>query len=236
MHILAFDTCLDAVSVAVARAEAGGVRLLEERCERRRAGHAERLLPMLLAALGGLNLGFSEIGRIAVTRGPGSFTGVRTGIATARALALAIGCPAVGVSCLAAIAWQARAQLGEETAQRPLAVALDARAGMVYFQLFAGTGEARGPPLLLSAPACAELMGRAPALLVGSAAVAVEQAVASRGGQAEARLPEAEARAGAVARIGATLAADEPLTPLYLRAPDVKPQRGRLLPRSEPRC
>jgi tRNA threonylcarbamoyladenosine biosynthesis protein TsaB len=236
MHILAFDTCLDAVSVAVARAEAAGVRVLQERCERRRAGHAERLLPMLLEALERLNFGFSEIGRIAVTRGPGSFTGVRTGIATARALALAIGCPAVGVGCLAAIAWQARAQLGEEIAQRPLAVALDARAGMVYFQLFAGTGEGCEPPLLLPAQACAEMLRQAPALIVGSAAAAVAAAVAALGGQAEARLPEAEVRAGAVALLGATLAVDQPLKPLYLRAADVKPWSGRLLPRNEPRC
>jgi tRNA threonylcarbamoyladenosine biosynthesis protein TsaB len=233
MHILAFDTCLDAVSVAVARAEAAGVRVLQERCERRRTGHAERLLPMLLEVLEGANLGFSEIGRIAVTRGPGSFTGVRTGIATARALALAIGCPAVGVGCLAAIAWQTRAELGAEGAQRPLAVAVDARAGMVYFQLFASTGEAREPPLLLSAHACAEMLGRTPALIVGSAAPAVEAAAEALGGPAEARLPEAEARAGVVALLGATLAADQPLKPLYLRAPDVKPQRGRPLPWSE---
>ena len=151
MHILAFDTCLDAVSVAVARAEAAGVRVLEERCERPRAGHAERLLPMLLEALARHNLGFAEIGRIAVTRGPGSFTGVRTGIATARALALAIGCPAVGVGLLAVIASQARAQLGAASAERPLAVALEARAGMVYFQLFAGTRAGHEPPLLLPA-------------------------------------------------------------------------------------
>jgi tRNA threonylcarbamoyladenosine biosynthesis protein TsaB len=236
MHILAFDTCLDAMSVAVARAEAAGVRVLQERCERRGAGHAERLLPMLVEALQGLNLGFAEIGRIAVTRGPGSFTGVRTGIATARALALAIGCPAVGIGCLAVIAWQVRAQLGAEIAQRPLAVALDARAGKVYFQRFAGTGEARQPPLLLSVHACAEVLGRGPVLIVGSAAAAVAEAVAALGGHAEARLSEAAVRAGTVALLGATLAADQPLQPLYLRAPDVKPQSGRPLPRSGPRC
>jgi tRNA threonylcarbamoyladenosine biosynthesis protein TsaB len=235
MHILAFDTCLDAVSVAVARAEAAGARVLLERSERRRTGHAERLLPMLLEALEGLNLTFPAIGRIAVTRGPGSFTGVRTGIATARALALAIGCPAVGVGCLAAIAWGARAELGEEISQRPVAVALDARSGLVYFQLFALSGEAHTAPLLLPLHACAEMLARAPAVIVGSAAPAVAQAVAALGGRAEARLPQAEARAGAVALLGAMLAADQPLKPLYLRAPDVKPQGG-VLPRSQPPC
>jgi tRNA threonylcarbamoyladenosine biosynthesis protein TsaB len=236
MHILAFDTCLGAVSVAVARTEANGLSVLLERSERRQTGHAERLLPMLVEALEALNLTFASIGRIAVTRGPGSFTGVRTGIAAARALALAIGCPAVGVGCLAAIAWEARARPGEKIAQRPLAVALDARLGMVYFQLFEATGEPRNPALLLPAQACAERLGRTPAVIVGSAAALVEQAVVALGGCAEARLPEVEPRAGAVAQLGAMLACEEPLKPLYLRPPDVKPQSGGVLPRIEPQC
>src|SRR5262245_47562540 len=236
MHILAFDTCLGAVSVAVARAEAGGVSVLLERSERRHAGHAERLLPMLVEALEGLNLSFAAIGRIAVTRGPGSFTGVRTGIAAARALALAIGCPAVGVECLAAMAWQARAELGQKIAERPLAIAVDARSGLIYFQLFDATGEARTPALLLPAEACAERLGGAPAVVVGSAAARIATAAAACGGHAEARLAEAEPRAGAVARLGASLACEGPLQPLYLRAPDVKPQSGGALPRIEPRC
>ena len=113
MHILAFDTCLDGVSVAVARADPAGTRVLWEASERRRVGHAERLMPMIIAALAGAGVGFADLGRIAATCGPGSFTGVRTGIAAARALALAIGCPAVGVGCLAAIACGARAELGK---------------------------------------------------------------------------------------------------------------------------
>ena len=98
MHILAFDTCLGAVSVAVARQHPAGMReLMDEACERRRSGHAERLMPMIIEAHHSVGIGFADIERIAVTVGPGSFTGVRTGIAAARALALAIGCPAVGV-------------------------------------------------------------------------------------------------------------------------------------------
>jgi len=235
MHILAFDTCLDALSVAVARAQAQDVQILLENSERR-TGHAERLLPLVVEALQALNLSFAEIGRIAVTRGPGSFTGVRTGIAAARALALAIGCPAVGVECLAAIAPDARAQLGAAAACRPLAVALDARSGLVYFQLFEATGEAREGALLLSPNACAERLGRANAIVVGSAAALVAQTAAALGGHAEARLPEAEPRAGWVARLGATLAPGEPLKPLYLRTPDAKPQSGYALPRIPPRC
>lgn len=229
MYILAFDTCLDGVSVAVARADPAGVRVLWETSERRRAGHAERLMPMIIAALAGAGVGFAEIGRIAATCGPGSFTGVRTGIAAARALALAIGCPAVGVGCLAAIACGARAELGQASAGRPLAVALDARLGMVYFQLFDATAQARGAPLLLAPQACAQALGSTPAIVVGSAAAAVVQAGAAG---AEARLPEAEPRASVLALLAAEPAVGQPLKPLYLRAPDAKPQADRVLPRA----
>jgi tRNA threonylcarbamoyladenosine biosynthesis protein TsaB len=228
MHILAFDTCLGGVSVAVLRVDPAGVCVLWESHERRRAGHAERLMPMILAALAGANLDFGNIGRIGVTCGPGSFTGVRTGIAAARALALAIGCPAVGVGCLAAIASGAAAELGAAKAGRPLAVALDARLGLVYFQLFHASAEARGAPQLLAPHACAELLGGAPAMVVGSAAAAV---VAAGGGAgAEARLPEAEPRASVVARLAAGSALGRSLKPIYLRAPDAKPQDERVLP------
>jgi tRNA threonylcarbamoyladenosine biosynthesis protein TsaB len=230
MHILAFDTCLDGVSVAVARADPAGTRVLWEVSERRRAGHAERLLPMIIAALAGAGVGFADLGRIAATCGPGSFTGVRTGIAAARALALAIGCPAVGVGCLAAIACGARAELGEASAGRPLAVALDARLGMVYFQHFDATGEARGAPLLLAPQACAEVLGSAAAIVVGSGAAAVVEARVGAGLQA--RLPKAEPRASVVAQLAAEAAAGQPLKPLYLRAPDAKPQADRVLPRA----
>src|SRR5262249_17472075 len=131
MHILAFDTCFDAVSVAVARREAAGVKVLVERVEARRAGHAERLMPMLAAGLEDAGIGFADVERIAVTEGPGTFTGVRTGIAAARALALATGRPAVGVGSLAAIAFAARRQLAEGLAARPLAVAIAQRPGLV---------------------------------------------------------------------------------------------------------
>ncbi len=230
MYILAFDTCLDGVSVAVARADPTGTRVLWEASERRRAGHAERLMPMIIAALAGAGVDFADLGRIAATCGPGSFTGVRTGIAVARALALAIGCPAVGVGCLAAIARGARAELGEASAGRPLAVALDARLGMVYFQLFDATGEAGGAPLLLAPQACAEVLGSAAAIVVGSGAAAVVEARVAAG--LEARLPEAEPRASVVALLAVEAVTGQPLKPLYLRAPDAKPQADRVLPRA----
>lgn len=226
MLILAFDTCFDAVSAAVARQQASGLAVLAERAEPRRVGHAERLLPMLAEVSAAAGIGFADVELIAVTEGPGTFTGVRTGIAAARALALATGRKAVGVGSLAAMAVAARACAGGATAGRPIAVAMAQRPGLVFFQLFGVDAIAIGAPLLLSPEACAARMPRQGSLIVGSAAVAVLAAAARIGTQAG--LIEAEPRASAVALLAADVAADRPLRPVYLRAPDAKPQSGAL--------
>jgi tRNA threonylcarbamoyladenosine biosynthesis protein TsaB len=234
MHILAFDTCLGAVSVAVARLHPGGGELLHEACEPRRSGHAERLMPMLIEATNNVGIGFADIERIAVTVGPGSFTGVRTGVAAARALALATGRPAVGVGCLAAIAFAAQHELGAELRERGLAVALDARLGLVYFQRFNAAAAALSAPCLLTPQACAKELASSPVIVVGSAAVPVMRAGSALGAAIETRLPDAEPRAAAVALLAARLAPDHPLQPLYLRAPDAKAQADGALPRALP--
>ncbi len=106
MPTLAFDTCLGAVSAAVAWTDVDGRARLEGRFEPCRAGHAERLLPMIEAVLGAAGLAAVGIDRVAVTLGPGTFTGVRTGIAAARAIALVSGATVVGATSLAVIARQ----------------------------------------------------------------------------------------------------------------------------------
>src|SRR5262245_23973062 len=131
MNVLAFDTCLGAVSAAVCRLEPAGLHVLAETYEARTTGHAERLMPIVEQTLARSSVALADIDRLAVSVGPGSFTGVRVGVAAARALALATGKPAVGVTSLAAIAHQARRDLGDKANGRLLAVAVDARAGMV---------------------------------------------------------------------------------------------------------
>ena len=98
MGVLAFDTCFGAVSVAVRWQSARGEILLREDYEERETGHAERLMPMIESVMHGAGLRFSSINRIAVTLGPGSFTGLRIGIAAARALGLAANIPVVGMT------------------------------------------------------------------------------------------------------------------------------------------
>ncbi len=98
--VLAIDTCLDACSVALARGDA----LVAERCEEMQRGQAERLAPMTRELVEHAQLDFSQIDRIAVTTGPGSFTGVRVGLSFARALALALDKPCLGVTSLEVLA------------------------------------------------------------------------------------------------------------------------------------
>lgn len=112
MIVLALDTALDACSAALVR----GNDLLASRTEPMTRGQAERLPPLVAELIAESGVSFAEIDRIAVTTGPGSFTGVRVGLSFARALALALGKPCIGVSTLEALALEA----GEEGARAAL--------------------------------------------------------------------------------------------------------------------
>jgi tRNA threonylcarbamoyladenosine biosynthesis protein TsaB len=223
MKILAFDTCFDGCSVCVAELRGASVAALSSRMERFETGHAERLIPMIGEAMEEARVTFDELGRIAVTVGPGTFTGTRIGIAAARSLALATSAPTVGVSSLAVMAGVARRTIDPET----LAVVTDARRGEVYAQLFgpAGGYAPLSPPLLLPIDDAAQLGGRGPIAYVGSGAAAVAEAATRRGRDAQAALPDLLPDAIALAGLAAGLeASDAPLAPFYLRPPDAKPQ------------
>jgi tRNA threonylcarbamoyladenosine biosynthesis protein TsaB len=100
MLVLGIDTSLDACSVAIVR----GSETLAQFSEEMNRGQAERLAPMVREAARDAGIVFADLDRIAVTTGPGSFTGVRVGLSFARALALALGKPCIGVSTLEALA------------------------------------------------------------------------------------------------------------------------------------
>lgn len=228
MNVLAFDTCFGAVSAAVRWRSARGEWLQREAYEERTTGHAERLFPMIAEVMDGAGLVFSSIDRMAVTFGPGSFTGVRVGVAAARAFALSTGKPAVGATSLAVMAHRADQLLGRERAGRPLAVAVDARRDMVYFQLFPDRAVATGEVLLATPEQAASAIGQMPVLVVGSGAAEV---VAAAGRNAELRLPDLQPHAGSLAIMAPDLAPLDRLTPIYLRQPDAKPQADKALPR-----
>jgi tRNA threonylcarbamoyladenosine biosynthesis protein TsaB len=174
---------------------------------------------------------FDSLDRIAVTTGPGTFTGTRIGIAAARALALSTGAETVGVSSLAVMSAVARREVGD----RALAVLVDARRGEVYAQAFGpgGASEAISPPELLSLEDASRLGGEGAILFVGSGAEAVAVIAMRRGREAVALLPGLLPDAQALAHIAAKLLpSDVPLTPLYLRPPDAKPQDGKAVARA----
>jgi tRNA threonylcarbamoyladenosine biosynthesis protein TsaB len=234
MNVLAFDTCLGAVSVAVRWQGPGGDWLTRHAHEARERGHAERLMPMLAEMMEVAGLAFSDLDRIAVTVGPGTFTGVRVGVAAARGLALASGVAVVGATTLSVMAHQADQLLGPARGDRLLAAAVDARRGSVYLQLFPGAWEEAGPPELLGANDAARCIGPGPAIVVGSGSDMVADAIRAAGGQVEATLAQLQPDARALAVLAADLAPASPLRPLYLRPPDVKPQADLSLPRATP--
>jgi tRNA threonylcarbamoyladenosine biosynthesis protein TsaB len=204
--VLGLDTCLTSCSVAVLE----GGRVLASACEVMARGHQERLAPMAQAVMAEAGLAFPALERIGVTVGPGSFTGLRVGIAFAKGLASALDIPAVGIGTLEALA-----------ADLPglVFVAVDARRGQLYGQAFEDGRALMAPDALAAETAAARLaelaMGR-PVTLAGSGAPLLAGMVPA------ARIVALD---GADARQVARLAAARdpaPLRPLYLRAPDAK--------------
>ena len=102
MRVLAMDTALGACSAAVLDTVYGGIIAAVSQPMAR--GQAEALMPLVQRVMNDASLAFADIDRIAVTTGPGSFTGLRVGIAAARGIALAAGRPIVGLTTLAAYA------------------------------------------------------------------------------------------------------------------------------------
>ena len=230
MNVLALETSMGACGVAVLRA-GGTSRKLLAREERMAKGHAEALMPMLAAVMHEASLDFTALDKIAATLGPGSFTGVRIAIAAARGLALVTDAKLWGTDSLTVMARTALAS-GAVTSGAPFAVAVDARAGQLYFGLFAGDGRKLSGPLLLSPDEAARLLPVELGLAVGSGAARLAEAANALGLAVEAKLPDLEPSAAALAELA--FESDETLPvlhPLYLRPPDAKPQNASGLAR-----
>ncbi|HTP23338.1 MAG TPA: tRNA (adenosine(37)-N6)-threonylcarbamoyltransferase complex dimerization subunit type 1 TsaB [Solirubrobacteraceae bacterium] len=232
MRILAFDTATPSTTVALSGAGEVVYMARDDPRPGQRPGHATRLLPLTAAVLKRAGIGWDGVDRIAVGLGPGTFTGLRIGIATARALARARDIPLVGVSTL-----QSLALAGPEA--RPSAAGLDA----VFAVLDARRGEVFAAswridealefdnalllPKAFAPQALAELispLGEA-ALAIGDGAIAF-RGVLERSG---AFIPDDDSQLHRVTatnhcRLAASLrasAADE-VRPDYLRAPDAE--------------
>jgi tRNA threonylcarbamoyl adenosine modification protein YeaZ len=226
--ILAMDTAGPACAVALARATGSGIEILARIDERIGRGHAERLMPMIDEALRHARLSFDDLDRIAVTVGPGSFTGVRVGVAAARALALALDISAVGVGSLQAIALPATRVHRAGT----VVAVLDAKRGEVY----ALAQDLSSANVILEAASIpiADLAARfatlaRPLVLAGAAAPIVGGEIGLDGASifGEADVPDI----ADVAFLGLRADAFASPVPLYARGADAKPQSDKVLAR-----
>lgn len=224
--VLAIDTSGAACSVALA--VSGELRAAASRPGR--TGHSELLMDMVAQTLQEARLAFADLARIAVTVGPGSFTGVRIGLAAARGFAVTTGCPVVGVSTLEVTAAAAARDAGLAPGT-VLRVISDARRGEVYWQDFeAGPAWWRLMPLT---PPAVQPLAAMPALPAGAArtgsGLALTQPLDEITDIAGQDVPDA----AALAHLGAASTLPTPYMPprpLYLRAPDAKLPGGRAVP------
>ena len=228
MLLLAIDTAGPACAVAIARAGDGGPRILARIEERIGRGHAERLMPMIESALAEARKSFDDLDRIAVTVGPGSFTGVRVGVAAARGLALALDIPAVGIGSLAAIAFSVTRAHDKGT----VVAALDAKRGEVYAlaqDLSSGAVSIEATSIPTGDLALRlEPLAR-PLVLVGAGAAIVASVIGPAGASifGEADVPDI----ADVAALGFLADPASPPVPLYARGADAKPQADKALAR-----
>ncbi|MFY8094892.1 MAG: tRNA (adenosine(37)-N6)-threonylcarbamoyltransferase complex dimerization subunit type 1 TsaB [Niveispirillum sp.] len=230
MITLGLDTATSACAVAVWDAAAG--RTLAVRAEIMQRGLAEKLVPMVQATLADAGIGFADLSRIGVTVGPGTFTGLRVGLAAARGFALAAGCPLVGVTTLEAAAHG----LDPDSRQgQTLLAAIESRRDDLFVQPFAADLSPLAEPadvLPLDLPTYAAThLPAGPLLIVGDAAARAAQALGAWNGPvtivettgapealATARIAASQDMAGIAARIA---------DPFYLRPPDVTlPKQG----------
>jgi tRNA threonylcarbamoyl adenosine modification protein YeaZ len=229
MRILAIDTSCGAVSACVAESGAAAALAVETLPMAR--GHAEALAPMLQRLTAGIEGGFSSLDRIAATVGPGSFTGIRIGLATARAIGIGLSVPVVGVSSLAAFI----GPLLVDPQPGVLAAAIDARHGRLYLQLFEANGRPLLPARLAPARDAIRLIGAGPVRLAGSGAPLLAAEAQRIGLAAEIAGPVDFPDVVSVARLG--LVADpsqSPPRPLYLKAPDAQAPENPAIARANP--
>ena len=202
MKLLAVDTALGACSAALLEDE----RVVAHEHVAMERGHAEALAPMVERVM--RSHAFADVDRLAVTTGPGTFTGQRIGLAFMRALRVALNKPLIGVTSLAAMAEQARAETGAATA----AAVHDAKRGEVYLEIIGGK-----PCLLRFEEARDRLVPLAGVALAGTAAQHMADALTSATATAI-MAPDAVW----VARLARTKPDEGVPRPLYLRAPDAK--------------
>jgi tRNA threonylcarbamoyladenosine biosynthesis protein TsaB len=218
VKILAVDTALGACSAALL----DGDRILAHSFETMDRGHAERLAPMVEETMKQAGMAFAALERLAVTTGPGTFTGQRVGLAFMRGLRLALHIPLTGLTTLETIAAAAM----DETKKTKAAVIHDARREEAYLLLQEGERTMQQPIVLPFQDAIARIRAFGPCAVAGTGAGKAKESLGGDFTLSAIRQPDALW----VARLAQKRApAKEAPGPLYLRAPDAKLPGGKVL-------
>jgi tRNA threonylcarbamoyladenosine biosynthesis protein TsaB len=218
MLILAIDTALDACQAAVLDTASG--QLVARESQGMKRGHAEALMPLVGRVMQQAAIPFSALERIAVTTGPGSFTGLRVGISAARGIALAAGKPALGVTTLSAYA----AAVVSQNQSTPVISAIDARHDHVYVQVVAGDGSGLVRPQVIPVDEALAFSAFGPPQLIGNAATLLAQRWPNDAPKPVAVHAQAAPDIAWVAWLGAAAEPEgAPARPFYLRNVDARP-------------
>ncbi len=215
MITLAFDTCLDACSVALFDGTQN--KVLAARHEPMNRGQAEALFPLIDETVKEAGLTPAALDQIAVTYGPGTFTGVRIGVAAARGLALSSDLPVIGIASLHAIALCA---IAADAPTVPVAALIDARRDEIYLAVYGPSGDPTGEPQAAAVSDAHKALPQGELLIAGSGCKLLQDTLPDTTVSHAPDLPEARVWVPYAAKMKA--AASPPL-PLYLRAPDAKP-------------
>lgn len=226
MRVLAIDTAVNMVSACVWDGQTAQTLAQEARPVER--GQDEHLMPLIERVLSRSEGGLAKVERIAVTTGPGSFTGIRIGIAAARALAMVRDIPVVGVPTLIAYA---APFIGKDDAT--VAAMIDARHGQVYVQVFSSVGKCIVEPRTVTVAAAVRLVGSGAVFLTGNAAPVAAIEAWSCGVKAEVGGDPACPDVSYVARLGmlADPGQSAPV-PVYMNAGTFKTASGSAIARA----
>lgn len=239
MNLLGIDAACSACSAALLQDDA-----ITAHCYRAmQRGHVEALMPMVATVLQDSGTGYSDLHMVAVTVGPGSFTGLRTGLAAARGIARALGIPLVGVTTLETVAFAAARDTGDAPDGATLVVALETRRADLYLQCFALDLAPKCDPISILPQDAAAILPDGPLVAAGDGAARLHEALANREtvvkivpgpGLPDARdvVRIAADRFGAEAMASISIRHHSPPAPVYLHPPHVTvpKDRGKLTP------
>ncbi|MBZ9976909.1 tRNA (adenosine(37)-N6)-threonylcarbamoyltransferase complex dimerization subunit type 1 TsaB [Mesorhizobium sp. BR-1-1-10] len=225
MKVLAID-CAASLCAACVYDAAAGLELGRSVLDLGK-GHAEHLMAVIADALKTGATDYAGLGAIAVSVGPGSFTGLRVGVSTARGLALALKLPAIGVTTLEALA----AEAASAFPSRAVLAALDAGREEIHAALYDEMSVLTYGPAVATLADAVTMASERSAVLAGTAATLIADA-AGRTFDIGPRAATADILT--YARLAAAKGQGERPKPLYLRGADARPQAGFILSRQRP--